>query len=335
MVLTVCRLVALLIGMLAYYVAFFMYEDEEGKWQNRIEKVWVAINDREKQSGTRASALFSKVATIVTRAFNCIFGGRLFSARFVGTSISCSFAALFLFVFVFLGLGRPLGLLKPLSPTDLVFVSHVERLSLIAGLLFSFLAILPSLWHSRWSIALSLLPVILFGFGLVFSVGTHSLKPKSSAFFVGLVLSLLSDVLLIALVRFTVRWVSEKASVSRTALAILIQVGIVYFVILVPLAIPAALPDDFRQSEGLMALVVMGSLNLFTALASSVFLLSLLGLLLHRVLWPVLDRILYPLARHQVIRNRKLMVPLGTGCFIFAFPLMPAAIKGILRWLAA
>jgi hypothetical protein len=82
-----------------------------------------------------------------------------------------------------------------------------------------------------------------------------------------------------------------------------------------------------------MALVMMGSLNIFTALASSVFLLSLLLLLLHRALWPVLGRILYPLARHQVIRSRKVMVALGTACFSLAFPLMPAAIKNILHWL--
>lgn len=198
------------------------------------------------------------------------------------------------------------------------------------------LAILPAIWHSRWAVVLTLLPVTFCGCELVVLAGTHSLKPKHSGYFVGLGLCLLSDVLLLALFRFTVRWISADPSVPRTALAILIHLCIVYFLVLVPLAVPAALEGDydFRQSVALMSLVVMGGLNIFTAFASSAFLLSPLLLLLHRALWPVLGRILYPLARHQIIRNRKAMGALGTGCIAFAFPLMPAAIKSILQWLA-
>ena len=336
MLLEASRFVALLVGLLAYYIAVFMYEDEEGKWQNRIEKLWVDINDREKQAGTKASAFFSKVAAITTKVFNSIFGPRLLSARFVGTSICWSLATMLLFALLALQAKRLLGRLD-LSPTDLASFWHAELVVLITGLLFSFLAILPSLWHSRWAVALSLLPVIFFFFGflLVLLVRTHSLKPENWGLILGLALSLLSDVLLVGLVRFTVRWVSAKASVSRTALAILIQLSIVYFLVLVPFAIPVGFPD-FSQSVGLMALLMMGGLNIFTALASLTFVLSLLLLLplllLHRALWPVLGRIIYPLDRHQIIRNRKITVPLGSACIIYALPLMPTPIKTILQW---
>jgi len=78
-----------------------MYEDAEGKWQNRIETVWVAIDDREKLSGSRTSALFNTVAAIVTRGFNRILGRKIFSFQFIGVSSSYSFAGMFLSYGVF------------------------------------------------------------------------------------------------------------------------------------------------------------------------------------------------------------------------------------------
>ncbi|HEV2946371.1 MAG TPA: hypothetical protein VGX70_03275, partial [Gemmataceae bacterium] len=96
MLLTALRSLAVCVGVLAYYAAFFMYEDEEGRWQNRIEELWVAINDKERLTGgSQASAFFNKVADVATKAFNRLLGRRLLSFQLVGASTSYSFAALF------------------------------------------------------------------------------------------------------------------------------------------------------------------------------------------------------------------------------------------------
>jgi hypothetical protein len=100
MLLIALRTLAVPIGILAY-LSCFMYEDAEGKWQNRIETVWVAIDDREKLSGSRTSALFNTVAAIVTRGFNRILGRKIFSFQFIGVSSSYSFAGMFLSYGVF------------------------------------------------------------------------------------------------------------------------------------------------------------------------------------------------------------------------------------------
>src|SRR5258708_14664775 len=96
MLLTVLRVLAAIIGSLAFYVRLFMYEDEEGKWQNRIDKLWVAIDDRAKLTGSKTSALFNKVAAVVTRAFDGIFGRKLLSFQFIGVSSCYSLAGLWL-----------------------------------------------------------------------------------------------------------------------------------------------------------------------------------------------------------------------------------------------
>ncbi len=127
------------------------------------------------------------------------------------------------------------------------------------------LGTLPSISPSRWSVALSMLPALFFGACLALIIGTHAITQRRLAFFVALILSLLSDVLLLVLIRFTVRWVLAKTSVLRTAVTLLIQVAVVYFLVLVPFGITAAYPKDFQQSVLLQTLGIMGGLNRATA----------------------------------------------------------------------
>ncbi len=39
------RIPAGIIAAVAFYFAFFLYEDEEGVWQNRIEQPWVQVHE--------------------------------------------------------------------------------------------------------------------------------------------------------------------------------------------------------------------------------------------------------------------------------------------------
>jgi hypothetical protein len=329
MLLTVLRSLAICVGALAYYAAFFMYEDEEGKWQNRIEKLWVAINDREKLGGgSQASAFFNKVADVATRGFNRALGRRLFSVQLVGVSTSYSYAALFLgFSFGAMILTRPSRLVAPLP--EAAAISLVTHFVLILGMICLFLAVLPALVRSRWTVALSLLPLGANLFGFMGLTMRHTPLDTHAAALLALVLSLLSDVLLLALVRLTVRRVSAKPSVSRIAIAILIQLGIIVLLVVTPWETVGRL-----RGAALTVVVGVAVFNVFTGLASSVFLLMLLFVLLHKAIWPILGKLFYALARHQVIRNRKIMASVGTGCFIFAWPLMSRPVASVLRWLA-
>ena len=323
----------LFIGFLAYYAAFFLREGEEGRLQNRIEKLWVTIDDR--SSVGRTSALFSNVAKIVTRGFNRLFGRRLISFQFIGVSTCCSFATLCLFVVLAVVLMKR-EFFGPLPPDLSKMLPFLEHTFLIVGVIFSLLAVLPSTLPSRWAIALSMIPAVFFGATFLYMTKAHLWTPKRWSVLGGLLLSLLSDILLLVLVRFTVRWVSAKTSVWRIAVTLLLQAGIIYFLVFVPFSIPQALPfEDFRQSTTLMTLSEMGGLNIFTGIASSVFLLTLIFVLLHRITWPILSRLFYPLARYEVVRNPKIMFRMGTACLLLALPLMhEGAVKSFVRWLA-
>jgi len=214
----------------------------------------------------------------------------------------------------------------------------LEAFCLISGLTFCLLAVLPSIFPSRWAGALSIIPAVFFGATFLYMTKAHLWTTKRSAFLIAILLSLLSDVLLLALIRFTIRWISAKTTVWRITVTVLMQAAIVYFLVLVPFAIPQALASedsipDLRQSATLMALTVMGGLNIFTGIASSVFLLTLLFVLLHRIMWPILSRLFYPLARHGIFRNRKVLLRVGIACLLFVLPLHSVA-KSFFEWLA-
>jgi hypothetical protein len=90
MIATMIRWLLVAVGLLAYYVGMFLYEDEEGVLQNRIENLWIAIDDRARYTGSATAALFEKVALIVSRILNRIYGRKLISLHVFRTSLSFS-----------------------------------------------------------------------------------------------------------------------------------------------------------------------------------------------------------------------------------------------------
>jgi hypothetical protein len=58
----VARVLAFAAGVLAFYLAFFLYEDEDGVWQSRIDNFWVAVDERARVIDRVTTALFRSAA---------------------------------------------------------------------------------------------------------------------------------------------------------------------------------------------------------------------------------------------------------------------------------
>src|SRR6185437_8386419 len=80
------RILSGCVGVLAEYVAFFMYEDEEGSVQNRLEEVWVGIHERARKVGSRNAALMNSASSMFQNLANRLFGEELTSDRAIQTS---------------------------------------------------------------------------------------------------------------------------------------------------------------------------------------------------------------------------------------------------------
>jgi len=213
-------------------------------------------------------------------------------------------------------------------------MSLVRIACLLIGSVCFVLGALPSLWPSRVSVGLSLLPIVAFGGGLAKLVWLHRATGSQLMIFFTLIIGVLSDIAVLALVRRTVRRVSEEPSILRVGMAILLQACVIALLVVTPIQASGPLMVRFGQRLQFQALLWLGVFNLFTGFAASGFLLALFAVLLHKLVWPVLGRLLYSLGGHGVIRSQAVMAAVGTACFVFAFPLMSGPVRSILDSLA-
>jgi hypothetical protein len=336
MFLTVLRCLAFVMGLVAYYVAFFMYEDAEGKLQNRIEQLWIAVNDRKRITGSTASALFNKIASVVTRTFDRVFGHKLLSLQLIGVSVCYALAGLFLFISLFflwiqIQLGKTTTTLPPEVTQSLPLVIKVTA---IIGLTMLVLGILPALKRSFITVFLSLVPVAFLVSGIIKVALRHEVSEQYVVLMLGLFFSFLSDVAFVVLVRVTIRRLTKENHTLAFLLALFAQIAVIALLVVFPFVIVSPLLEKFGQGIIVNSLVALTFFNMFTCIAASLFLLTLLFVLLHRAVWPILDKVVYPIAARRVVRDHKLMAGIGTGCMVFTFPLMWSIFKSILEWLA-
>ena len=83
-----------LLGCVCFYLAFFLYEDEEGVWQNRIENLRMLVYASAKVTNSTSAALLNRVAEILKRAYIHLFSERLLSFQSIAVSMNLSLAGL-------------------------------------------------------------------------------------------------------------------------------------------------------------------------------------------------------------------------------------------------
>lgn len=338
MVLTLCRVAAFLAGMAAYYISWCLHEDQEGKLQDRVAQLWSAIDDRQKVTHSRATAIFNKVAVAVTHAFDRVFGPRLLSVQLIGVSSSLAFAGLFLaigslFSFFLHVLGRLPSIPTNLSPSTLTSLSFVRSFCLIVGFMLFVIGLLPSIMPSRFSRTVSLFPVSILTAGLIQLIRFHRPIHGQLAELAALILSILSDIFVLVLVRGSIRWISKSVHPLRIGLVIFAQLTTVVFIVWAPIEISGRVAVRYGWKLLPQFLVGIGVFNVFTAIAACSFAIILLAVLLHRMFWPAIESLIYPLARYEVVRNHKAMAGLGAICMTFAFPVLTGAVMGCVAWL--
>jgi hypothetical protein len=270
------RIVMLFGGGLLIYTVVTMFPNEEGQLQNRIENLWVAIDDMQQSAVGRATALFNRIASYVTRVYNRILGVRLISVQMVGVSSASSLAGFFLgTVFVSLALLNILLsnhiTVNPRFNSGLLLIS---LLSLALGCFALVFAVLPSLIRNWFGRALSLLPLLLFMCGMSMPIiRAHvGLNPTQLIVLAGLVIGIASDILVLAAVRYFVRLISTSLRLKEIIIAVLVQVGALLLLSVVPFEL--ATPLLAVHQDSLVAKFLLSSLmfNLFTVFGVAAFL---------------------------------------------------------------
>lgn len=88
------------LGVLFVCAGLFLYEDEEGNFQNRVEEWWIKLSDKQKESRSAVAGFMRQVARLTGNGFDRLFGHGLFSVRVIPVSIYLSLASVFLIIFI-------------------------------------------------------------------------------------------------------------------------------------------------------------------------------------------------------------------------------------------
>ena len=88
------RIAAIGLGSVLLYIALFLYETESGNYQNRLEDLWVRIDDLSRTALTRQTAFLKQTLGFLSFGFDSLFGKKLISTRSIAITLSYSVSSL-------------------------------------------------------------------------------------------------------------------------------------------------------------------------------------------------------------------------------------------------
>lgn len=321
------RILAIACGAILIYASIFLYEDEEGKIQNKLEDLWLKISNARKYALSKHTAFMQMIAKLMTIGFDRIFGSRLFSLQSIGVSIC--------YAMVFLNL-------------TLLIISRNDTYDSLSSLLFSLiLGTIPVLirdkfWLRVWFMLFVFLSLTSFILPMLYySIAAFYLHHTDAALIllviiISIGLSAALFTLFIGIMRKSLNRISTSESVLKISLAALFN-GIPFLILYVLFKLmlhniasysERRLFADFNTSLStfLMIAVFCGwFVNGVFVMTAIIFVSLSLLMVLHRLFWPFLDRPIYSLQKLGIAKRSKLLGSMGAM-------LIMAALGGV-TWL--
>jgi hypothetical protein len=315
----VVRPAEVLSGVFCLITALLLYRDEEGRIQSVLEDFWITVDDYQKLALSRHAAFMQQVAKLETRFLDRIFGNKLVSLQSVVVSCCCSLmsAVLVLSIFLYADTINYLAWAWPfivvlgallVASTALIFIQehHVARKAVLT---ITFVSMAAGLMSHEEDL-----------------VGAKDMGMFFVLIFVG---GLVCDILFIVVTRRLVRWAGEMTR----SLRVLAIIGL-NLLLAVALIGCLFLFSPFSSVEpgviGFVAVAVSTS-NIFDALLAFLFVFLALILLVHRAVWPLLNRTLFRMQDIGTKGRRAILFAVGTGLLTLAGFGLPEWLKSIFK----
>ncbi len=351
LIIYILRALSIVFGAILCYGAAFLYEDEEAKVQNILENWWIRVDDLKRVVVYRHSAITRAAAEFAGTILDRIFGKKFISLRAIAVAGCLSLTSLhFVAVVVTNGIGqRPQGyhidLSKFANSWDAFYAAFADLLHVIAAMFFTLaLPSNPIFMHligicAIIAVALAALierfcwlPLVTFSVFLgVYLCAPLISKPYPEIVaFPFLVLSAVAigvacDVIAVALARILLRWQADWTSLIRTFFAAMLQLLMAIALFALPLATGFWIMNLWRGSYIWWlsmfgwAMTISPSTNLLSAIMALAFFGAAMVLAIHRLIWPLITRPLYRLARGGVFRTpaaRTALLGVGVGLIL-------------------
>lgn len=372
---TFLQILAVAAGLALLYMAGFLYEDTEGRLQNRLEEWWIRLDDLHHLALARHVAFMRVVGEWSDLVLNRIFGTALLSGRAFTVSAGLSLASVFLFgeaVDRFNELDFTTTLPDNIRAIGAVGVNAVVRfiaatlliaLSIAAGrsdraysaLKFTIGYILVSSLYfypfengalydfvldaDKWVIqqAAGTPFQTIFGYmnDLTQSTFDESADgplqcleiwiswPYRNAFLLwsfdlpsatfvrfdtapiiaAILPGIACDIVAVAVGRRLIRWSVDLRTVVRISAVIATAALVGVAMVVVPIAGGSAIDSP--------TLIAVGASNLLDGVTALFYMGLATIMLVHRLVWPLLERPIYAAARHGLIRRRRVLASTG------------------------
>jgi hypothetical protein len=304
------RVVCILLSLILY-VLLFLRENEERRLQSSLDELWIRVDDAGRTIGSFLSALLAEVAKLTNAGIDRVFGPALMSKQAVGVAVSYGLASMFI--------------------TAMLMSNIPVKQMWIAAALLIFVGSFPAISMSRDAVRkVFLIPVAfcLFLIGMSLWLGFMLIRAPDQfelsgglfaaiyVFFASIAAAVVLDGVWLVLMRVTLKWFVRRQTPLRSITFLGINAA-AFGVSLLPLVerdtLGASLGSGGVGTWLALFLICLSSTRLFMAVTAFAFLWLMAIVLTHRIVWPVIDRLIYAAARHRLLHNKKMLASLASA----------------------
>jgi hypothetical protein len=288
---------AITVGVLSLYLAFFLSTDKEGKSRDRIEDLWSRIEGAWNIGGNRSAIFLRVIAHSSGTILDALLGAKLISYRSFG--VSSSFALFGFWMYL-----------------SILLENHDYRsmaLQVFLAILALFCGAAPLLFKRGSMTGITLCPCLATP---AIALGFSRVPLRQSLFIAGgLIAGLLAGYLLIALQRSRMR----RMFASRDLIAIVPMIFLQALLPLLLFSVPFIVDLYLGNGSVTIFVEILTYLNFSNELILLTFFVVLALVILHRLLWPVLGRLVYASAKYRIVHRPVIMAGFGIVCLLAAF----------------
>jgi hypothetical protein len=299
-----------------FYVAFFLYENEEGKIQNKIKEWWTNISDKEKIFNNNFLEFFRNCYFVLNNKFNTLFGIKFISRQFFELSILLTIDSIAISICLFQILIMIMMWVISISKFDFSnFLLSFFPLPFIC--LFSIIGIIATRKILKYSPIKPISYLIFSALYLMISLSLINSNGIKNAVdpILWLPRMLIIGFLFNSISIIIVRWIAKIAK-STNCYKILISSILVNLLITVSIiVVHYPLIKSFITNPFSWFLSIS---NLPSLLISSAILVLSFTIIFSRFVGHFSPRILYALQRYKVIKRKKMLLTLSLSLASFS-----------------
>jgi hypothetical protein len=341
------RIVAAALGILCLSISIFLYENQEGRIQSRLETLWIKIDDLQKATISKHLGFVRVISEAMLSIVNRIFGEIAFSLQSV--CVSACYGTAIVYFCIYLGsliITKFTGISYFKEPIN---VFYVASLAFIYGTIPGFIKNRKALfvwvaflgyWIYKEHIQDS------FTFSLINMSLTINSGFEDIARLMFLIVPFAGSLVLIfyiSLLRKSLLTASKADSLIRPGITLLLNSLPVFllplcfvFLVIILAVLSIIFPSTFDPNRGfneieasvraffmdvgwvevistliIFFFLILTFISIFFLLSATFFVLLSISMFLHRLGWPLIERPIYLLQRNGIVKRHKLTATCG------------------------